>query len=106
MVLFFLKLNLLNLYKYGVLGQVWYLIVLIPDLCILPYFYRVDVSCKMPYAIECTRKQVYKCTATQTHLNMVPRQILLGSVYIYNREIVSGELINITLGLYFYNAWL
>ena len=24
----------------GVLGQVWYLIVLIPDLCLLPYFYE------------------------------------------------------------------
>ena len=24
--------------SYGVLGQVWYLIVWIPDLCILPYF--------------------------------------------------------------------
>ena len=25
-------------FPYGVLGQVWYLIVLIPDLCSLPYF--------------------------------------------------------------------
>ena len=25
-------------FPYGVLGQVWYLIVLIPDLCLLPYF--------------------------------------------------------------------
>ena len=24
----------------GVLGQVWYLIVSIPDLCLLPYFYK------------------------------------------------------------------
>ena len=24
-------------FPYGVLGQVWYLIVLIPDLCLLPY---------------------------------------------------------------------
>ena len=95
---------MLDINEYGVLGQVWYLIVLIPDLCLLPYFYRVDVSCKMHNAIECTRIQVYKCTATQTHLNMVPRQILLGSVYIYNREIVGGELINIPMGHYFYNA--
>ena len=27
-------------YLYGVLGQVWYLIVWIPGLCILPYFLR------------------------------------------------------------------
>ena len=26
-------------FPYGVLGQVWYLIVLIPDLCPLSYFY-------------------------------------------------------------------
>ena len=26
-------------FLYGILGQVWYLIVLIPDLCLLPYFY-------------------------------------------------------------------
>ena len=26
---------------YGVLGQVWYLIVLIPDICLLPYFHVV-----------------------------------------------------------------
>ena len=25
-------------FPYGVLDQVWYLIVLIPDLCLLPYF--------------------------------------------------------------------
>ena len=25
-------------FPYGVLGQVWYLIVWIPDLCLLPYF--------------------------------------------------------------------
>ena len=25
-------------FPYGILGQVWYLIVCIPDLCLLPYF--------------------------------------------------------------------
>ena len=25
-------------FQYGVLGQVWYLIILIPDLCLLPLF--------------------------------------------------------------------
>ena len=25
---------------YGVLGQVWYLLVPIPDICLLPYFYE------------------------------------------------------------------
>ena len=28
----------LSLSQYDVLGQVWYLIVSIPDLCLLPYF--------------------------------------------------------------------
>ena len=27
---------------YGVLGQVWYLIVMIPDLCLLSYFDNVE----------------------------------------------------------------
>ena len=27
------------IFPYGVLGQVWYLIVSIPDRCLLPYFY-------------------------------------------------------------------
>ena len=27
-------------FQYGVLGQVWYLIVSIPDLCLLSYFHR------------------------------------------------------------------
>ena len=26
-------------FPYGVLGQVWYMIVAIPDFCLLPYFY-------------------------------------------------------------------
>ena len=30
-------------FPYGVLGQVWYLIVSIPDLCLLSYFYYVLV---------------------------------------------------------------
>ena len=28
----------------GVLGQVWYLIVLIADLCLLTYFHRLELS--------------------------------------------------------------
>ena len=28
-------------FPYGVLGQVWYLIVSIPDLCLLSYFYSM-----------------------------------------------------------------
>ena len=31
---------------YGVLGQVWYLIVLIPDLCPLPYFMYYMLLCE------------------------------------------------------------
>ena len=33
-------------YPFGVLNQVWYLIVLIPDLCLLPYFIIIiDAIC-------------------------------------------------------------
>ena len=32
-------------FPYGVLGQVWYLIVSIPDRCLLPYFSNVDATC-------------------------------------------------------------
>ena len=31
-------------FQYGVLGQVWYLFVLIPDICLLPYFHIFEVS--------------------------------------------------------------
>ena len=31
----------LDTFTCGILGQVWYLIVLIPDLCLLSYFIRV-----------------------------------------------------------------
>ena len=31
-------------FTYSVLGQVWYLIVLIPDLCLLPYFASMIIS--------------------------------------------------------------
>ena len=30
-------------FPYGVLGQVWYLVVSIPDLCLLPYFNDIKV---------------------------------------------------------------
>ena len=33
-------------FPYGVLGQVWYLIVSIPDLCLLPYFDKYDHNLK------------------------------------------------------------
>ena len=36
---------------YGVLGQVWYLIVSIPDLCLLPYFHSVCFKDKI--SLEC-----------------------------------------------------
>ena len=32
-------------FPYGVLCQVWYLIALIPDLCILPYIYDMIIKC-------------------------------------------------------------
>ena len=41
-------------FKYGVLGQVWYLIVLIPDLCILPYS-AVDV---ITHVVVCFSNQI------------------------------------------------
>ena len=31
-------------FPYGLSGQVWYLIVSIPDLCLLPYFYASSVD--------------------------------------------------------------
>ena len=31
-------------FPYGVLGQVWYLIVSIPDLCLPHYFYQKDAN--------------------------------------------------------------
>ena len=36
-------------FSYGFLRQMWYLIVLIPDLCLLPYFYiyGFDYDCTM-----------------------------------------------------------
>ena len=30
-------------FPYGVLGQVWYLIVSIPDICLLPYFKKIPL---------------------------------------------------------------
>ena len=35
-------------FPYGVLGQVWYLIVLIPDLCLLPYFNQGHNTVSLP----------------------------------------------------------
>ena len=31
-------------FPYGVLDQVWYLIVLIPDCCLLTYFHRINID--------------------------------------------------------------
>ena len=41
-------------FPYDILGQVWYLLVSIPDLCLLPYFF----STKPPYypLIQCSNK--------------------------------------------------
>ena len=41
---------------FGILGQVWYLIVSIPDLCTLTYFKRVDFL-KAEITIELTEIQ-------------------------------------------------
>ena len=40
-------------FQYDVLGQVWYLIVLIPDLCLLPYFYLMHTYAKFDQNIPC-----------------------------------------------------
>ena len=43
---------------YGVSGQVWYLIVLIPDICLLPYLYP-DL-CLLPYLyIEINKRKYF-----------------------------------------------
>ena len=39
-------------FPYGVLGQVWYLIVSIPDLCILPYFLERKIRCNTLLLLE------------------------------------------------------
>ena len=36
------------IFPYGVLGQVLYLIVSIPDLCLIPYFY--NQTCRLPHS--------------------------------------------------------
>ena len=41
-------------FQYGVLGQVWYLIVSIPDLCFLSYFHRnLGFSVYMCFVVTC-----------------------------------------------------
>ena len=35
-------------FQYGVLGRVWYLIILIPDPCLLPYFYYISIVVILP----------------------------------------------------------
>ena len=58
----FLSLSL----SYGVLGQVWYLIVSIPDLCLLTYFYifaiSTEISCAGPNILFIRDLKSYKYT--------------------------------------------
>ena len=46
----------------GILGQVWYLIVLIPDLCTLTYFYMLHTLCPSTY-----------CSAKKTGISGIPK---------------------------------
>ena len=50
---------------YGVLGQVWYLIVTIPDLCILPYFIN-------GHHMALWASKVFKIISTLSICDMVP----------------------------------
>ena len=42
-----------EIFPYGVLGQVWHLIVWIPDLCLLHYFYLMYTYAKFDQNIPC-----------------------------------------------------
>ena len=48
-----------NTYQYGVLGQVWYLIISIPDICLLPYFILDQLS-PFSYIDQVAKKSVLR----------------------------------------------
>ena len=52
---------LFDIFLYGVLGQVWYLIVWIPDLCLLPFFGYSVLSLE-----NCTGDSVMRCKAVSS----------------------------------------
>ena len=39
-------------FPYGVLGEVWYLFVSIPDLCLLPYFRRLNAHIHFSHGLS------------------------------------------------------
>ena len=41
----------------GILGQVWYLIVSIPDLCTLNYFAHISKLIRAPHSVQYGRNQ-------------------------------------------------
>ena len=68
-------------FQCGVLGQVWYLIVSIPDLCLLTYFYEKDTGNSMPSMYSAMWKRVCGAwynvprTAIENLYKYVPRLI-------------------------------
>ena len=72
----------------GILGQVWYLIVSIPDLCTLTYFYLFSLlhnvliefnntwtKCKSPYEINPSERHNFQIVFTSSLLNNVLLQV-------------------------------
>ena len=53
-------------FQYGVLGQAWYLIVLVPDLCLLTY-YKIALS--SINTIVNTDRQQRQITTVGTHIS-------------------------------------
>ena len=50
------------IFLFGVLGQVWYLIVRFPELCILPYFYLLNTYAKFDQNIQFASRYVSNFT--------------------------------------------
>ena len=58
-------------FPYGVLSQVWYLIVLIPDLCFLPYFLRpIHVYGRFYDQTECIFRLLWSFVVSTYHLSL------------------------------------
>ena len=54
---------------FGILGQVWYLIVSIPDLCTLTYFYKLSTRDFVIYLI-CKQQKARACLNVQSRQSL------------------------------------
>ena len=62
-----------RVFIYGVLGQVWYFIVSIPDLCLRPYFYLKKNNTPLPQSFEywCVTyegRSIYTCNENRLNI--------------------------------------